>query len=121
MFTNVIYLIIMLVSVVYFSERQMLKTIWGSINLLKIIKYPFLERLEFIAIPVWMFVVFAGNHANGLDCHAGSGTLIRVEPQVYRSSVRHSNLSREKWHTLFPEAKIESRVQVNLVRTGTIE
>lgn len=60
LFTNVIYLIIMLVSVVYFSERQMLKTIWGSINLLKIIKYPFLERLEFIAIPVWMFVVLPG-------------------------------------------------------------
>ncbi|MCE5172284.1 Ger(x)C family spore germination C-terminal domain-containing protein [Paenibacillus profundus] len=41
--------------------------------------------------------------------------------EVYRSSVRHSNLNQEKWHALFPEAKIESRVQVNLVRTGTIE
>ncbi|OPA75091.1 spore gernimation protein [Paenibacillus selenitireducens] len=60
LFTNLLYLIIMIISIVYFSENQMPKTIWGSINLLKIIKYPFLERIEFIAIPFWMFVVVPG-------------------------------------------------------------
>lgn len=57
LFTNLLYLIIMVISIVYFSENQMPKAIWGSINLLKIIKFPFLERIEFIAIPFWMFVV----------------------------------------------------------------
>jgi len=60
LFTNLLYLIIMVISIVYFSENQMPKTIWGSINLLKIIKYPFLERIEFIAIPFWMFVTVPG-------------------------------------------------------------
>jgi len=60
LYSNLMYLIIMVISIVYFSENQMPKTIWGSINLLKIIKYPFLERIEFIAIPFWMFVVITG-------------------------------------------------------------
>ncbi|GAV10646.1 GerAB/ArcD/ProY family transporter [Paenibacillus sp. chi10] len=60
LFTNILYLFIMVVSIIYFSENQMLRTIWGSINLLKIIKYPFLERIEFIAIPFWMLVVLPG-------------------------------------------------------------
>ncbi|WP_314590392.1 GerAB/ArcD/ProY family transporter [Paenibacillus terrigena] len=60
LFSNLLYLIIMVISIAYFSENQMPKTIWGSINLLKIIKYPFLERIEFIAIPFWMFVVVPG-------------------------------------------------------------
>ncbi|WP_152393442.1 GerAB/ArcD/ProY family transporter [Paenibacillus guangzhouensis] len=60
LFTNLLYLFIMVISIVYFSENQMPKTIWGSINLLKIIKYPFLERIEFIAIPFWMFVIVPG-------------------------------------------------------------
>lgn len=60
LFTNILYLFIMIVSIIYFSENQMLRTIWGSINLLKIIKYPFLERIEFIAIPFWMLVVLPG-------------------------------------------------------------
>lgn len=59
-FSNILYLFIMVVSIIYFSENQMLRTIWGSINLLKIIKYPFLERIEFIAIPFWMLVVVPG-------------------------------------------------------------
>lgn len=41
--------------------------------------------------------------------------------EVYRSSVRHSKLTADKWKKMFPEASIQSQVEVNLVRTGTIE
>lgn len=41
--------------------------------------------------------------------------------KVYRSVVRGSHLSRNKWQEMFATAKIHSHVQVNLVRTGTIE
>ncbi|TCZ80800.1 Ger(x)C family spore germination protein [Paenibacillus albiflavus] len=41
--------------------------------------------------------------------------------EIYRSSVRHAELSRAKWHDMFPQAKIETDVQVNIARTGTIE
>ncbi|WMT43041.1 GerAB/ArcD/ProY family transporter [Paenibacillus sp. D2_2] len=59
-FTNLIYLVLMLISTVYFSSCQLEKSIWPSINMLKIIKYPFLERLEFIVISIWMVIVLTG-------------------------------------------------------------
>ncbi|OPA75090.1 spore gernimation protein [Paenibacillus selenitireducens] len=41
--------------------------------------------------------------------------------KVYRSTVRGSNLSRDKWHGMFPSAKIHSHFKVNIIRTGTTE
>lgn len=60
LFTNILYLIVMVVAIVYFSKNQLMHTTWGFINLLKIIKYPFLERIEFIILPCWMFVTLEG-------------------------------------------------------------
>ncbi|GGH15264.1 GerAB/ArcD/ProY family transporter [Paenibacillus segetis] len=60
LFVNVVYLVIMVLSIVYFSSEQMLRSIWPSINMLKIVKYPFLERLEFMVISVWMLMVLTG-------------------------------------------------------------
>ncbi|WP_054955312.1 GerAB/ArcD/ProY family transporter [Paenibacillus dakarensis] len=59
-FANLVYLIIMVLSIVYFSSNQLERSIWPSINMLKIVKYPFLERLEFIVVSVWMLVVITG-------------------------------------------------------------
>jgi len=60
LFTNLLHLYIMIISIVFYSEKQLLKTIWGSITPLKIVKYPFLERIEFVVTPLWLFVVIPG-------------------------------------------------------------
>ncbi|WP_211746079.1 GerAB/ArcD/ProY family transporter [Paenibacillus sp. Marseille-Q4541] len=59
-FTNIAYLLIMMISIVYFSPSQLQRSIWPSIIMLKIVKYPYLERLEFIVISLWMLVILAG-------------------------------------------------------------
>lgn len=59
-FGNLVYLTIMTLSIAYFSSNQMNRSIWPSINMLKIVKYPFLERLEFIVVSVWMLMVLTG-------------------------------------------------------------
>ncbi|MBD8498818.1 Ger(x)C family spore germination protein [Paenibacillus arenosi] len=41
--------------------------------------------------------------------------------EVYRSSVRNSRLTKEEWQDMFPKAKFNTTVNVNLIRTGTIE
>ncbi len=55
--TNLLNLIIMVVSLVYFSEGQLLKTIWATLSMFKIIQLPFMERFEIIAISLWMLVI----------------------------------------------------------------
>lgn len=58
--TTLYYLAVTLTTIVYFSGPQLLKHIWATLSLLKIIQLPFLERLEYIALPLWMFVVLPG-------------------------------------------------------------
>lgn len=57
LFTNVLYLIFMLVAQVFFSHDQLMKTIWASLTMEKMVHFSFLERFEYIAISVWLFVI----------------------------------------------------------------
>ncbi|MGC5325301.1 GerAB/ArcD/ProY family transporter [Brevibacillus sp. SYSU BS000544] len=56
-FTNLLYLILMLVSLVFFSHDQLMKTIWASLSMEKMVRFSFLERFEFIAVSIWLFVI----------------------------------------------------------------
>ncbi|WP_163100392.1 GerAB/ArcD/ProY family transporter [Peribacillus alkalitolerans] len=55
--TTLVYLAVMLVSLAYFSGGQLERTIWGSLSLFKIIRFPFMERMEYVAIAFWMFII----------------------------------------------------------------
>lgn len=55
--TTVSYVIIMMVSTMYFSEGQMMTTIWATLSLWKIIQLPNIERFEYIGISLWMLVI----------------------------------------------------------------
>lgn len=57
LFTNLLYLILMLVSLVFFSHDQLMKTIWASLSMEKMVRFSFLERFEFIAVSIWLFVI----------------------------------------------------------------
>jgi spore germination protein len=41
--------------------------------------------------------------------------------EFYRSSVRHSKLTEEKWHELYKEMKVNVHVDFTLLRSGVIE
>lgn len=41
--------------------------------------------------------------------------------EIYRSSVRHSGLTKDQWRDMFPKAAFKTNVNIRLVRTGTIE
>lgn len=55
--SNLIFVSVMVITIVYFSKEQLLKTVWATLSLLKIIQFPFLERFEYVAIPIWLLVV----------------------------------------------------------------
>lgn len=56
-FTNVLLLILTIVSIGYFSGPQLEKTIWPTLSMFKIVRLPVLERFEYVAIPVWMLII----------------------------------------------------------------
>jgi spore germination protein (amino acid permease) len=57
LFTTILYLMVMIVSLAYFSGGQLEKTIWGTLSLFKIVRLPFIERFEYVAIAFWMIII----------------------------------------------------------------
>ena len=41
--------------------------------------------------------------------------------EIYRKSVRDSNMTAEKWHEMYPESKVNVKVDLEIVRTGVVE
>jgi spore germination protein (amino acid permease) len=52
-----VYTAVMFVSIVFFSGGELLKTDWATFTMLKIIKFPFLERFEYIGVSLWLLVI----------------------------------------------------------------
>ncbi|MBD8499369.1 GerAB/ArcD/ProY family transporter [Paenibacillus arenosi] len=59
LFVNLLYVIVMLVSIGYYSEDQILNNSWGTLSLFKIVQFAFLERLEFVLIMLWLLIIVA--------------------------------------------------------------
>ncbi|WP_066056815.1 GerAB/ArcD/ProY family transporter [Robertmurraya korlensis] len=55
--TIFVYLAVMVVSTAYFSEEQLMRNIWATLTMLKIVELPFVERVEYVAISSWLFVI----------------------------------------------------------------
>ncbi|QUG41819.1 GerAB/ArcD/ProY family transporter [Psychrobacillus sp. INOP01] len=55
--TTFVYLAFMMVSITYYSEGKLLKTIWATLTLFSFISFPFMERFEFVAICFWMLII----------------------------------------------------------------
>lgn len=56
-YTMILYLLITIVSLVYFSQGQLQHTVWATLILSKIIHMPFIERFEYIFIFTWFLVI----------------------------------------------------------------
>lgn len=41
--------------------------------------------------------------------------------EIYRKSVRGSNLTTEKWHEMYPDSKVNVKVEFEITRTGVVE
>lgn len=41
--------------------------------------------------------------------------------EIYRKSVRGSNLTTEKWHEMYPDSKVNVKVDLEIIRTGVVE
>jgi hypothetical protein len=55
--TNLLYLIVILITITYFSPGQLENTIWPTLSLFKIVKLPFIERTEYVAVSYWLLII----------------------------------------------------------------
>lgn len=103
--TTLIYFIVMLVSLTYFSEGQLNQTIWATLSLFSIIKFPFIERFEFFINCFWILIILPN--------------LCLYLWAAYRGTLRLVKVSANKFVWLFSivifmfTLAIQSRTQVN--------
>ncbi|MBB5323904.1 spore germination protein (amino acid permease) [Anoxybacillus tepidamans] len=57
-FTMFIYLVVIFISTVFYNEEQIKHIIWPTLTLGKIPEIPFIERMEYIIISIYVLVVF---------------------------------------------------------------
>ncbi|GGE32218.1 germination protein GerB [Pullulanibacillus camelliae] len=55
--TTVVYLVVYLVTIVYFNPQELDQYLWPTMSLWKIVDLPFMERFEYIGITIWIFVI----------------------------------------------------------------
>ncbi|MCM3663374.1 spore germination protein [Mesobacillus subterraneus] len=55
--TTIIYTILAIVTFTYFSEDQLAKSIWATLEMWKIVSMPFVERFEYIGIANWNLII----------------------------------------------------------------
>lgn len=85
--TTLIYLAVMLVTLTYFSGEQLTKTIWATLTLFSIVKFPFIERIEYLVICFWMLIILPN--------------LCLFIWAAYRGTIRMVNVSAKKFVWLF--------------------
>ncbi|MEN1937433.1 GerAB/ArcD/ProY family transporter [Paenibacillus sp. 102] len=57
LYTTILYLILTIISFVYFTQGQLKHTVWATLIITKIFQLPFIERFEYIVIFIWFLVV----------------------------------------------------------------
>jgi spore germination protein AB len=55
--TTVVYLLFTVISLTYYSENQLIKQVWATLTLWKIVEMPFVERFEYIGIVSWSLII----------------------------------------------------------------
>lgn len=57
LYTTFLYTVVTIVSITFFAEISLSRTIWPVLSMFKIVRLPNLERFEFIAVSFWMLVI----------------------------------------------------------------
>lgn len=103
--TTIIYLVAMFVALTYFSGEQLIKTIWATLTLFSIVKFPFVERMEYIVVCFWMLIILPN--------------LCLFVWAAYRGMIRMVKVSAKKFVWLFAfviffaSFLLKTRIQIN--------
>lgn len=105
--TTIVYLSFMMVSITYYSEGKLLKTIWATLTLFSFISFPFMERFEIVAVCFWMLVILPN--------------LCLYLWAAYRGTIRLVKISGTKFVWIFSSLVfictliVQTRIQINTI------
>lgn len=76
------YMLVALVAFTYYSQGQIIHTIWPTLNMISIVEFPLMQRVEYLVISIW-FIKMLANISLGLWSATHSLKLaVRANPRI---------------------------------------
>lgn len=79
---TLLYVVILLLAFMFFTEEQLRHSIWPTLNMIGIFEVPLLQRLEYIAISLWFIKLIAGISIYIWSACRGSKIAFRIRPRI---------------------------------------
>ncbi|RDI38002.1 GerAB/ArcD/ProY family transporter [Falsibacillus pallidus] len=80
--TMFIYLFVIITAIAYYSEAQIVKQIWATLYMWKIVSMPFVERFEYIGITSWVLVILPNVCLSLWAAVNGSAKIFKISPKI---------------------------------------
>ncbi|MBM7563984.1 GerAB/ArcD/ProY family transporter [Paenibacillus sacheonensis] len=81
-FVTLLYLMIIIITFMYFSEGQLRQISWPTLNMLKIIEGPVFQRVEYLAISLWLLKNLSGISLSLWAACRGMKNVFRIKPRA---------------------------------------
>lgn len=81
--TTLIYLVVMLIALTYFTGEQLTKTIWATLTLFSIVKFPFVERMEYIVVCFWMLIILPNLCLFVWSAYRGTSRMVTISAKKF--------------------------------------
>lgn len=81
-FVTCMYLIIIIITFMYFSEGQLREIFWPTLNMLKIIEGRVFQRVEYLAISMWLIKIIAGISLSLWVACRGMKNVFHIKPRA---------------------------------------
>ncbi|MGO4272331.1 GerAB/ArcD/ProY family transporter [Paenibacillus sp. TAF58] len=81
-FVTLLYLMIIIITFMFFSEGQLREIFWPTINMLKIIEGPVFQRVEYLAISLWLVKNLSGISLSLWAACRGMKSVFQTKPRA---------------------------------------
>lgn len=81
-FVTLMYLMIIIITFMYYSEGQLREIFWPTLNMLKIIEGPVFMRVEYLAISMWLIKILANISLSLWVACRGMKNVFQIKPRV---------------------------------------
>lgn len=82
LFVTLLYLMILIITFMYFSEGQLREIFWPTLNMLKIIEGPVFQRVEYLAISLWLVKNLSGISLSLWAACRGMKSIFQIKPRA---------------------------------------
>ncbi|MBO0962167.1 GerAB/ArcD/ProY family transporter [Neobacillus sp. MM2021_6] len=82
LFVTLLYLMIIIITFMYFSEGQLREISWPTLNMLKIIEGPVFQRVEYLAISLWLIKNLSGISLRLWSACRGMKSIFQIKPRA---------------------------------------